>query len=87
MSWFLALRSEAKRAWNEGLNEAQKAVVFRAYGFSFTVIGDKIERSEYRTKALYRKAVDHIWGRALAEERPVRRLRKQEWDRAAAGGE
>lgn len=87
MSWFLALRSEGRRGFNEGLNEAQKALVFRAYGFSYHVIGDKIERSQSSAKWLYRKAVDCIWDRALDEQRPVRRLRKEEWNRGAAHGE
>ena len=83
MRWFLTLRSEGKTGAHEGLSELQKTVVFRAYGFSFHTIGDKISATESRTKAIYRKAVDQIWDRALDEQRPVRRLRKEEWDGGA----
>ncbi len=87
MSWFLALRAEGKRSTQEHLSDLQKTFVFKAYGFAYHVIGDKIDVTERQAKYLYRKAVDLVWDRALAEERPVRRLRKEDWDRghAAAG--
>jgi hypothetical protein len=86
MRWFLALRAEGKRGAQDGLSDLQKTFVFRAYGFSHHVIGDKIDVTERQAKYLYRKAVDLVWDRALDEDRPVRRLRKEEWDRPAAHG-
>jgi hypothetical protein len=85
MSWFLALRGEGKRSMQEQLSDLQKTFVFKAYGFAYHVIGDKIDVTERQAKYLYRKAVDLVWDRALGESRPVRRLRKEDWSRTAPG--
>lgn len=84
MSWFLGLRPEGKRSSQEHLSDLQKTFVFKAYGFAYHVIGDKIDVTERQAKYLYKKAVDLVWDRALVEERPVRRLRPEDWKRGSA---
>lgn len=75
MSWFLALPED----------DMQTAMVLKAHGFSYHVIGDHIDVSDVRAKLIYRKAVDHVWNRALADRRPVRRLKKEEWATGETG--
>lgn len=81
MGWFAKLK---KPGTGPAYTREQRAVIWRAYGYSFEWMGDKrrLDVSRQRVSTIYQGAIDRVWGLALASQAEVRRIPRTLWQTA-----